>query len=166
MLVSWRHHSGHYRRWIETQFGRSPSATCPGEQDLRRPTSRTGGRLINLASQGNATPSDLQDTKSSAHLRPMGGIRRSRQHHPFRGRFDLRHRDRGIRAAAVHRRHPKRACRHLRPGSVHKRRSTESAKNQQQPRQPFKTKTILKEPPLRLGLALSTSAERSADRVI
>src|SRR6266436_3757759 len=95
---------GHTEDGFETQFGTNHLGSFVLVNRIA-PLLRPGGRLINLASAGHRFANvDLQDPNfERTPYDPWVAYGRSKTANIlFAVAFDLRHRDRGIRAAAVH----------------------------------------------------------------
>ena len=159
---------GHTEDGFETQFGTNHLGHFVLVNRIA-PLLRPGGRLINLASAGHRFANvDLQDPNfERTPYDPWVAYGRSKTANIlFAVAFDLRHRDRGIRAAAVHPEASKPSLLGISTRLSRKRRSIESAKNpQQQAGSLLSTRRFLKEPPLRSGLALWRPLKRSADDI-
>ena len=136
---------GHTEDGFETQFGTNHLGHFVLVNRIA-PLLRPGGRLINLASAGHRFANvDLQDPNfGRSPYDPWIAYGRSKTANIlFAVAFDLRHRDRGIRAAAVH---PggiqTELARHLDPAQLQAMIDRISKESTAARGQPFKYKTI------------------------
>ena len=159
---------GHTEDGFETQFGTNHLGHFVLVNRIA-PLLRSGGRLINLASSGHRFANvDLEDPNfERTPYDPWVAYGRSKTANIlFAVAFDARHRDRGIRAAAVH---PggiqTELARHLDPAQLQATIDRISKESTAAGGRPFNTRRFLKEPPLRSGLALWRPLKRSADAI-
>jgi NAD(P)-dependent dehydrogenase (short-subunit alcohol dehydrogenase family) len=136
---------GHTADGFETQFGTNHLGHFVLVNRMAR-LIRTGGRLINLSSAGHRFSNvDLSDPNfERTPYEPFVAYGRSKTANIlFAVAFDQRHRDRGVRAAAVH---PgaiqTELARHLDPGQIQAIIDRANQKVAKEGKEPFQWKTI------------------------
>ncbi len=152
---------GHTRDGFETQFGTNHLGHFVLVNRIA-PLIQTGGRLINLASSGHRFANvDLDDPNfERTAYEPFVAYGRSKTANIlFAVAFDARHRQRGVRAAAVH---PggilTELGRHMDPGSVHAMVDQINQQLAADGKAPFEFKTVPQ------GAATSVGPESSVPR--
>jgi NAD(P)-dependent dehydrogenase (short-subunit alcohol dehydrogenase family) len=136
---------GHTADGFETQFGTNHLGHFVLVNRIAR-LIRAGGRLINLSSSGHRfSKVDLEDPNfERTPYEPFVAYGRSKTANIlFAVAFDKRHRDRGVRAAAVH---PggiqTELARHMEPGQLQKLVDQMNQQLAAEGKEPFKFKTI------------------------